>query len=149
MVRSESKIRYEKNYYLVNKDKILATSKKSYLRNRNSILCRHRVEHTKRDIRELLVERAKARARVKNIPFDITKDDIIIPETCPILGIPLYRNVGGKSHSPNSYSLDKINPLLGYVKGNIWVISYKANTMKNNATREELISFAKWVLSTS
>ena len=29
-------------------------------------------------------------------------------------------------------------PELGYIKGNVWVISNKANRIKNNATLEEL-----------
>lgn len=39
---------------------------------------------------------------------------------------------------PVSPSLDKIIPSLGYAKGNIWVISYRANTIKNNCTFEEI-----------
>lgn len=52
----------------------------------------------------------------------------------------------GKSFQPNSPSLDKIIPQLGYVKGNIIVMSMKANIMKANATKEELINFSKNIL---
>ena len=73
------------------------------------------------------------------------KEDIIIPEFCPVLGFKLERNFG-KTAAPNSPSVDCIIPERGYVPGNIQVISYKANAMKNNATEEELVSFALWVL---
>lgn len=39
---------------------------------------------------------------------------------------------------PDSPSLDRIKPELGYVKGNIRVISFKANSIKNDASIEEL-----------
>lgn len=91
---------------------------------------------------------AKARAKKYNIPFNITIDDIVIPEKCPILEIPLYRKEYGKggSFQPNSPSLDKINPKLGYIKGNIMVISMKANAMKYNASEEELLLFSKNII---
>ena len=83
-----------------------------------------------------LLKSARERAKEKNIPFDITADDVIIPETCPVLGIPL--KAGEKIVCHNSPTIDRIKPELGYVKGNIQVISYRANTLKNNATIEEL-----------
>ena len=74
----------------------------------------------------------------EEIQFDIDYTDISIPEYCPLLGIKLNKHVGeGKLHD-NSPSLDKIIPELGYTKGNVWIISNKANRMKSNATIEEL-----------
>ena len=87
-------------------------------------------------IKKALIRAAKARAKKKGIPFDITIEDFILPEKCPLLEIPL--TVGYGSSQENSYSLDKIIPDLGYVKGNVWVISNKANMIKNNASLEEL-----------
>jgi hypothetical protein len=83
-----------------------------------------------------LVNSAKVRAKKKNIPFDITKEDIIIPTFCPVLGIKLQVNSGCAKHS--SPSLDRIIPDKGYIKGNVIVVSYKANTIKNDATIEDL-----------
>jgi hypothetical protein len=85
---------------------------------------------------------AKQRAKDKGIPWDNDISDIVIPDFCPILGIPLFRGVG--KHSPNSPSLDKFIPSLGYVKGNRWVISYRANIMKSDATLEEIVLLGKW-----
>lgn len=91
-----------------------------------------------------MVASARSRARKNNLPFDITEDDFEIPATCPILGIPLIRGSG--KLSSNSPSLDRLNINKGYVKGNVQVISYKANTMKSDATMFELFRFAMWVL---
>lgn len=82
---------------------------------------------------------AKCRAKRQGIPFDITVEDIIIPEYCPILGIKLEQGHGNGYHREgNIPSLDKIIPAKGYVKGNVWVISWRANKLKNDATVEEL-----------
>ena len=82
---------------------------------------------------------AKSRARLYGIPLSISVDDILIPKICPVLGIVLEfgKKKEGKPRD-GSPSLDRIKPELGYVKGNVRVISFKANTLKNNATVPEL-----------
>ena len=82
-------------------------------------------------------ESAKRRARKKNLPFDITPVDIVIPKRCPLLGMKLVSHKGG-SAGPDSPTLDKIVPSKGYTKDNIMVISAKANSIKSYATLEEL-----------
>ena len=89
---------------------------------------------------EKLYWSAYARAKKNNIPFEIAVADIKIPSECPYLK---KKMVKGTMMAP---SLDRIIPSLGYVKGNIEVISRKANTMKSNATAEELLEFAYTIL---
>lgn len=72
--------------------------------------------------------------------------DIVIPEFCPILGIKLTRSFGKHGGSFSSASIDRIEPSLGYIQGNIQVMSLLANNMKSSANKEQLIRFAKWVL---
>jgi hypothetical protein len=81
---------------------------------------------------------AKKRAKDLGVPFDITVDDIVIPTHCPFLGIELKSRIGYHGPLASSPTLDRIIPKLGYVCGNILVISHKANTIKQNATLEEL-----------
>lgn len=118
---------------------------KEYYREYNK---QYQREYFKKHPEKYLLWGIRYRCRKKNIPFDLTEEDIVIPEFCPALGIPLYRNRGGKKHTDNSPSVDRIVPELGYVKGNIQIISQKANTMKTNATLKELKDFANWVLRT-
>lgn len=91
--------------------------------------------------------RAKNRATRSGMAFDIEKSDIRIPDNCPILKIPLVVHSGSSGGRYNSPSLDKIDPSLGYTKGNIQVISHKANIMKADASLAELRLFAEWVSS--
>lgn len=96
-----------------------------------------------------LIKHTKNRARQAGIDFDITEDDILFPTHCPIFGYELdIDNVGlvGKSvkNNANLASIDRIDPSKGYVKGNIEIISWRANKLKNNATIEELILLGKY-----
>jgi hypothetical protein len=79
--------------------------------------------------------RAKKRAADRGLRFDLAATEIIIPPTCPALGIPLRV---GKRRSPNSPSLDRIEPWRGYVSGNVRVISDRANRLKGARDLQQL-----------
>ena len=81
--------------------------------------------------------RARRRAKTKQVPFTINPEDIEIPEICPIMGTPL-----------EVPSLDRHNPKLGYVKGNIVVMSNRANMLKNDASIEELEKVLRYLKNT-
>lgn len=87
---------------------------------------------------------ARVRAEKKGLAFDLVVSDITIPEICPLLGIPIYK--GDKYNKANSPSLDRIDNTKGYIKGNAWIISNKANAMKHNATLDELKLFSTNIL---
>lgn len=82
--------------------------------------------------------RIKWRAGHIGAPFDLTPEDIVVPEVCPVLGIPIEGGEGRRKNNPNSPSVDRIVPELGYVRGNVRVISNRANLLKSNATVAEL-----------
>lgn len=89
----------------------------------------------------LIYKAAKARAKMSGIEFTISKEDIVIPEVCPLLKTPI--NLTRTVISDDSPSLDRIDNALGYVKGNVWVISNRANRIKGNSTWQELELIAK------
>ena len=107
-----------------------------------SSLSYHRRKSDPNNIKAYILKNAKSRASKKGLDFNLTEDDIILPEKCPILNIPL-----SKDSRRYGYSLDKIDPKGGYTKNNIWVISQLANAMKWDSTPEERLAFANWVLS--
>lgn len=92
--------------------------------------------------RKKLFHRAKSRAKRRGLQFDLELSDITIPSVCPVLGIPLV--VGSADGAP---SLDRVKSELGYVKGNVAVISKRANVIKSDATSRELFLVAKWAQS--
>lgn len=102
-----------------------------------------RRDRAQQDWRWSLRESARGRASKQGVPFDLSYEDIVVPTHCPILGIPLVKHTG--KHRHDSPTLDKIIPELGYVPGNVQVISFRANSMKNDATPEELLRFANYI----
>lgn len=105
-----------------------------------------RTDRRKDNPERTLLIAAKARAKLKKIACAIEVSDIFIPEFCPILGVKLEsgRGKGSKGSLPWSPSLDRIIPALGYIPGNVQVISKRANTMKHNASFEELVLLGEW-----
>jgi len=106
----------------------------------------HIMELRKKNYKKRLWRAVKRRAKTKNIPFNITPDDIIMPEKCKYLGIKLINNVGCGTAMHNSPSIDRIENEKGYIKGNIQVISYRANACKQNLSLEQLKIFARNIL---
>lgn len=127
---------YQAKYRLKNLEKAKEYSK-NYAR-----------EHFRKNPDLYLYWSVKGRANRAGLPFDLEKGDIVIPSHCPVLGIPLFRNVGGSKPTGNSPSVDRIIPEKGYTKDNIQIISQRANVMKNDATPDELRKFAEWVRNT-
>lgn len=118
----------EQRYYEKNKDKVKEAALRWKGRNPDA----------------KLLNQAMISAKARGLEFSISREDIIIPESCPYLGVRLT-NIGGRK--PTNISIDRIDNTKGYVPGNIQVISYLANMMKHNATLDELILFAKGVLA--
>lgn len=105
---------------------ILERNEKDKIRKHSNIL----------SIKKGLVTTARSRANKNNIEFNIDSNDFEMPEYCPLLNIKLSSNYN--IAQDNSYSLDRIDSTKGYIKGNVWVISRRANAIKSNATLQEL-----------
>ena len=92
-----------------------------------------------------MITSAKVRARKKRVEFSISREDIIIPDVCPVLGIPMSQNVGVvKDNSP---TLDRVDNSMGYIPSNVMVISYRANCLKRDSSVQELIKLVEYVVS--
>lgn len=88
----------------------------------------------------------KQRAADKGLPYDLDADYIqsILPTHCPVLGIELVRRAGRSGNSPSSPTVDRIVPELGYVRGNVMIISKRANQIKSDASPEEIMKVAQF-----
>lgn len=120
--------------------KLRAYQKEYYQNNKEA--CDARTYRNRTPERELYYK-AKGRAKKNGLDFNIDLEDIVIPDKCPILGIPI-RKAKGKmdAYSP---TLDRRVNNKGYVKGNVSVISNKANMCKSDMSPEQIEALYKYV----
>jgi hypothetical protein len=101
------------------------------------------------NIEKYLLRNCRQRAKRKNIECSISPEDLVVPEVCPVLGIPIYRefnpDIRGGISRPNAPSVDRVDNSIGYVKGNVRVISSKANLLKGSMSSEEARQIAKYI----
>lgn len=92
------------------------------------------------------VKNARLRAKNKGLPFDITVEYIesILPDKCPVFNTPFVYRGNGKVVF-TSPSLDRIDPVKGYVEGNVVVISSKANNIKSAYKSTDIFMVAAWL----
>ena len=69
--------------------------------------------------------------------WSVEFEDIYFPLLCPVLGVKLDYAGNGKGRSEFSPSFDRLDSTLGYVPGNVVVMSWRANRLKNDGTAEE------------
>ncbi len=142
---------YRKN----NSEKMKEADQRKYLKNADRIKQKQKdkwhsdVELSRKNLREytlsnlpqVMLQSIKSRCVKENITFDLDLDYLISiwpkDHTCPVFGCKLTRNKRGESRD-TSASADRIIPEKGYVKGNVAIVSFKANRMKNNGTVEDL-----------
>lgn len=129
------KAEYFKEYYRDNAAKIKANKAKYSAENKDKLNEQTRQWHKQNPEKSLLTS-AKNRAKRAGVPFNLELEDIQIPEQCPILGVQLVTKAGKRTDS--TPSLDRKTPGKGYVKGNVAIISWRANRLKNDGTIEEL-----------
>lgn len=131
LLRKDDVNKKNREQYIKHKARFRKTQRK-YEQKRAALEHTDKIRHAKS-----LIFPAKTRAKRFNVPFDITYKDIPIPEYCPVLNIKLVKNTPRIKF--NSATVDRINPKLGYIKGNVIVISCKANQIKNNGTPDDIL----------
>lgn len=100
------------------------------------------------DPRRYMLLCARTNAYTKGVPCTLTVEDIFIPSHCPILGIELGPVGAQQGKRPdNMPTLDRLIPALGYIPGNVSVISMRANRIKDAGTVQEHEAIAAWMRS--
>jgi hypothetical protein len=91
--------------------------------------------------------RKRQNSKVKGAPWEFTvrMSDIDWPTHCPVLGLEL--DWFAEVRCEASPSFDRIDPSKGYIPGNVAIISWRANRIKNDGTAEEHKKIANWLLA--
>jgi hypothetical protein len=135
------------NYYQESKGKALVRQRDYQRRNKEQVRVSRQKYYKKTRSEEVyvlrkLLAKAKERAKAKGLFFDLTIEwlETMVVSHCPITLQPIdwlkEQVVDGRT-SPNSPSIDKNIPELGYVQSNCAIISHRGNTIKNNGTIDE------------
>lgn len=104
---------------------------------------RRRLEQPRAEMLGALKRSAKTltNSRGRAVDFDLTEADLGWPTHCPVLGIKL--NYPGEfTHDPAGASFDRLDISLGYVRGNVIVVSRRANALRKDGTPTELRAVA-------
>jgi hypothetical protein len=107
----------------------------------------HMVKQRRKDPVGFMLIHARVRAKKRGLDFDLTREDIVIPSHCPVFGFSIGVQKGGSND--NSAELDRIDNTKGYIKGNVVVVSRRANRIKNDAALSELVSLVEFYRSFS
>jgi len=100
------------------------------------------------------LQRLSRKCEKLGLPFNLTVEhmETLKVDKCPILGVELDYQFSGRATgsgklAANCWSIDRIIPELGYVVGNVQIISMRANELKRDATLEEMKALGEWAKS--
>jgi hypothetical protein len=109
------------------------------------IMAKYQKAWLKRDPQNAMLVKTKSHAKAIGVDFSLTKNDVIWSTHCPVLGVELrYDQLGLKSERYARPTLDRWDATKGYVPGNVFVISWKANMAKSNLTADQLEALARY-----
>lgn len=129
---------YNKEYRKRNKE-ILDAQRKEWAHSNKEKQHEYHRRYRENDPIAYYIRTKRAESKKKGLEFRLTKEDLVIPEVCPVFKTPFLKG------TKFAMSIDRIDNTKGYIPNNIQIMSRLANTMKNEATPEQLIQFANWI----
>lgn len=106
-------------------------------------------EWREKNFARVLFHRCKSAAKRKNLPFNLTVEDLerlIAPMTCAATGLPLEIGDTG-SRSGRQPSVDQIEHRAGYTIDNVRIVAWIFNRARGNGSDEEVLEMALALIS--
>lgn len=85
-----------------------------------------------------LLYNPRQRAKKSGLEFNLQPEDVKIPNHCPVLGVKLTDPATNSKENTYGPSLHRIDSSKGYVKGNVMVVSWRANTLLSDSSAQEI-----------
>ncbi len=119
--------------------------------NRKNIPERRAADKARReaDYRINLVYASRKRAKRDDREHTIAAEDIEHVTNCPVCGVLLERAKGKGNRNDHSPTLDRFDPAIGYLPGNVFVICWRCNDIKGRGTMEDHLAIYTWMRSVS
>ena len=99
------------------------------------------------------VANARSRAAKKGLPFELTRDEIMIMfeeqnGRCfySYIKLNVVKSDASRTHDPFKMSLDCVDPSLGYVKDNVVWCAYCVNALKLKMSKESMIDVCRSIV---
>lgn len=107
-------------------------------------------EQLKKSRLQEMLYSSRGRARKAGLDHDLDLQylESILPDACPVFGAAFDFSGNRTSPGPWSPSLDRFVPSKGYTKGNITIISHRANTLKSDGSLQEHWKLLCWMMQT-
>lgn len=139
-VANRERLKAQKAEYRLKNNAEIRTRSKEWHRINSAQISAQRKEAARKDpivkVKRMLLH-ARKRSEMRGMAFSIDVNDVMpLPDACPVFATPL--SLSGCPGDFSVVSIDRVNPQRGYVPGNVAVISHRANTLKRDATIEEL-----------
>lgn len=140
----EKKQEYQHAWYLKNKDRHQAMGREWRKANQEKGYG-YQLAWRERDPQRSMLVRSRSSAKQRGIEFGLTREDLVWPTHCPVLGIELrYVRDRFSPHRDDYPTLDRWDNSKGYVPGNVFVISWRANRIKWHCSADELEAVARY-----
>lgn len=100
--------------------------------------------------RASMLSNAMHRAQRRGAKFDRAALEELLdnaPDRCPVFGTLFAVRRGVRGVVDTAPTVDRLDNSKGYVRGNMCLISWKANRVKNDATLSDLTAVVTWLRS--
>lgn len=144
----------DRAHYAAHKDEIRAKTREWYAQNINGMREKAIADYRKRYFSGQIKHRlrsawhsAKVRAKKRGLEFDLKLSDLGEPTHCAATGIEFDMTKSFRNGNIFVPSLDRMDPSLGYVKGNVRVVCHGYNLAKHTGTDSDVVKLARAIVA--